>query len=116
MENLFKLMPLFFQTSFRVKEESESHGKKLSCMLLSGDMSQPSYCLLMYLSSEEGKRRRKKKPLLSGIYPITIVCKKQELDKITSWEECQSAATPLSAFPYCNESLRKSSLFTFFFS
>lgn len=34
---------------------------------------------------------------------------------MTSWEECQSVAIPLSAFPYCNESLSKSSLFTFCF-
>jgi len=37
MRNLFKLMPLFFQMSFRVKEESESHGKIILHAVFSGD-------------------------------------------------------------------------------
>lgn len=37
MGNLFKLMPLFFQMSLRVKEESESHGKIILHAIISGD-------------------------------------------------------------------------------
>lgn len=37
MGNLFKLMSLFFQISFRAKEESESLGKIILCAIISGD-------------------------------------------------------------------------------
>lgn len=37
MGNLFKLMSLFFQMSFRVKEESESHGKIMLHAIISRD-------------------------------------------------------------------------------
>lgn len=37
MRNLFKLMPLLFQMSFRVKEESESHGKIILHAIISED-------------------------------------------------------------------------------
>lgn len=97
MGNLFKLMPLFFQMSFRVKEEV-SHMAKLSCMLLSAEMSQPSYCLLMYLSSGEGEKRRKKS-LLCGIYQITIVCKNQELDKNDFLGRVSKCCNPTICFP-----------------
>lgn len=39
MGNLFKLMPLFFQMSSRVKEECESHGKIILHAIISGDES-----------------------------------------------------------------------------
>lgn len=75
MGNLFKLMPLFFQMSFRVKEESESHVKIILHAIISGDES----ALLLFVDVSvywRGRKKGEKKSLLFGIYQIMIVGKK----------------------------------------
>lgn len=66
MGNLFKLMPLFFQMSFRVKEESESHGKIILHAIISGD--EPALLLFVDASvlRRWGEKKEKKKSLLWG--------------------------------------------------